>query len=249
MVVDQNTAETEFPDGAPQLLHCCVRVLERERREGREPGRVGGGDRGERIVHEPGVVHGARRVGVGLDARDGQRQHRVWSTLAKLDVPLYLHPGMPPADRWHVLNGHPELDGALWSWQATTGGHAMRVVMSGVFDRHPTARMILGHGGEFLPFQLSRFDSRYATLTVPKPLLRKPSEYFGDNVLATTSGVLAPAAIEALVHVLGADAVLFAIDYPYEQTERAIAALDRTALSEGEKEKIAFGNARRLLRL
>ncbi|MBS2553222.1 amidohydrolase [Catenulispora sp. NL8] len=174
---------------------------------------------------------------------------QVWSTLAELDVPLYLHPGMPPADRWHVLDGHPELDGALWSWQATTGGHAMRVVMSGVFDRHPTARMILGHGGEFLPFQLSRFDSRYATLTVPKPLLRNPSEYFGTNVLATTSGLLAPAAIEALVHVIGAEAVLFAIDYPYEQTDRAIAALDRTALPEGDKQKIAFGNARRLLRL
>ncbi|WP_194899688.1 amidohydrolase family protein [Catenulispora pinisilvae] len=174
---------------------------------------------------------------------------QVWSTLAELDVPLYLHPGMPPADRWHVLNGHPELDGALWSWQATTGGHAMRILMSGVFDRHPAARMILGHGGEFLPFQLSRFDSRYATLTAPNPLLRKPSEYFGTNVLATTSGILAPAAIEALVHVIGADAVLFAIDYPYEQTDRAIAALDRTALPDGDKQKIAFGNARRLLRL
>lgn len=174
---------------------------------------------------------------------------QIWSTLAELDVPLYLHPGMPPADHWHVLNGHPELDGALWSWQATTGGHAMRILMSGVFDRHPTARMILGHGGEFLPFQLSRLDSRYATLTTPNPLLHKPSEYFGTNVLTTTSGILAPAAIEALVHVIGADAVLFAIDYPYEHTDRAIAALDRTALPDGDKEKIAFGNARRLLRL
>jgi 2,3-dihydroxybenzoate decarboxylase len=174
---------------------------------------------------------------------------RVWATLAELDVPLYLHPGMPPADRWHVLEGHPELDGALWSWQAATGGHAMRVIMAGVFDRHPGARMILGHGGEFLPFQLSRFDSRYATMTHRQPLQRRPSEYFGANVLATTSGVLSPAAIEALVHVLGADAVLFAIDYPYEQTAAAVAALGQTALSDGDKQRIGSGNARRLLRL
>ncbi|WP_327066418.1 amidohydrolase family protein [Kitasatospora sp. NBC_01302] len=117
---------------------------------------------------------------------------RLWATLAELDVPLYLHPGMPPADSWHVLDGHPELDGALWSWQATTGGHAMRVIMAGVFDRHPDARMILGHAGEFLPFQLSRFDSRYATLAVPNPLQRPPSEYFGTNVVVTTSGVSCP---------------------------------------------------------
>jgi 2,3-dihydroxybenzoate decarboxylase len=174
---------------------------------------------------------------------------RVWATLADLGVPLYLHPGMPPADRWHVIDGHPELDGALWSWQAATGGHAMRVLMSGVFDRHPAARMILGHGGEFLPFQLSRFDSRYATITVPCPLRRLPSEYFGTNVTATTSGVLAPAAIEALVRVIGADAVLFAVDYPYENTDAAIAALEGTVLSDSDKEKIAHGNARRILRL
>jgi 2,3-dihydroxybenzoate decarboxylase len=173
----------------------------------------------------------------------------LWATLADLDVPLYLHPGMPPADRWHVLDGHPELDGALWSWQATTGGHAMRVIMSGVFDRHPDARMILGHAGEFLPFQLSRFDSRYATLTVPNPLQRMPSAYFGANVVVTTSGVLSPAAIEALVHVIGADAVLFAIDYPYETSASAVAALERTALSDTDRQKIGSGNARRLLRL
>lgn len=173
----------------------------------------------------------------------------LWAALAELGVPLYLHPGMPPADRWRVLDGHPELDGALWSWQAATGGHAMRVIMSGVFDRWPGTRMILGHGGEFLPFQLSRFDSRYATVTLPQPLGRRPSEYFGTNLLATTSGILSPAAVEALVHVIGPDAVLFAIDYPYEKTGEAVAALEQTSLTDADKRKIAYGNARRLLRL
>jgi 2,3-dihydroxybenzoate decarboxylase len=173
----------------------------------------------------------------------------VWAALAELRVPLYLHPGMPPADAWHVLAGHPEMYGALWSWQAETGGHAMRVVLSGVFDRHPQARLILGHAGEFLPFQLSRFDSRYATLTVPEPLRRAPSAYFGDNVHVTTSGVLAPAAVAALVAVIGSDAVLFAVDYPYESTAEAVAALEQAAIPQADKEKVAFQNARGLLRL
>lgn len=173
----------------------------------------------------------------------------VWAALAELGVPLYLHPGMPPADAWHVLAGHPEMYGALWSWQAETGGHAMRVVLSGVFDRHPRARLILGHAGEFLPFQLSRFDSRYATLTVPEPLRRAPSAYFGDNVHVTTSGILAPAAVAALVEVIGADAVLFAVDYPYESTAAAVAALEQAAISGSDREKVAFRNARKLLRL
>jgi 2,3-dihydroxybenzoate decarboxylase len=173
----------------------------------------------------------------------------VWAALAELRVPLYLHPGMPPADAWHVLAGRPEMYGALWSWQAETGGHAMRVVLSGVFDRHPQARLILGHAGEFLPFQLSRFDSRYATLTVPEPLRRAPSAYFGDNVHVTTSGVLAPAAVAALVAVIGSDAVLFAVDYPYESTSKAVAALEQAAIARADKHKVAFKNARTLLRL
>ncbi len=173
----------------------------------------------------------------------------VWSALEDLGVPLYLHPGMPPADRWRLLEGHPEMDGALWSWQATTGGHALRIILSGVFDRHPGARMVLGHGGEFLPFQLSRFDSRYATIVTPSPLRRRPSEYFGRNVLVTTSGILAASVIEALVDVMGADSVLFAGDYPYERTSDAVGALERADLSDEVKDRVAFGNARALLRL
>ena len=68
---------------------------------------------------------------------DEPRYDQVWAALEELSVPLYLHPGAPPADRWKVLDGRPELYGATWSWAAETGGHALRVIYSGVFDRHP----------------------------------------------------------------------------------------------------------------
>jgi 2,3-dihydroxybenzoate decarboxylase len=104
-------------------------------------------------------------------------------------VPLYLHPGAPPADHWKVLAGRPELYGATWSWAAETGGHAPRVIYGGVFDRHPSATLILGHMGEFLPFMRSRLDSRYRILDPDVPLQRPPSAYIGSNVVITTSGV------------------------------------------------------------
>lgn len=202
-----------------------------------------------RAVHELGHVGALVNDHVQGRYLDDPVFDDVWATLEELGVPLYLHPGMPPADRWHLLDNHPEMNGALWSWQATTGGHAIRIVMSGVFDRHPGARMVLGHAGEFLPFQLSRLDSRYATVTTPAPLQLRPSEYFGRNILATTSGILAPAAITALVTVIGAENVLFAIDYPYERTADAVAALEHTDLSEDAKDRIASGNARAFLRI
>ena len=127
--------------------------------------------------------------------------------MESLGVPLYLHPGGPPADHWRVLDGHPEMYGAPWSWAAEVGGHALRILFSGVFDRHPGATLILGHMGEFLPFQRSRLDSRYRTMQTTTPLKRTPSEYLGTNVVFTNSGVFSPAVMLGAVLEVGADAI------------------------------------------
>ena len=180
---------------------------------------------------------------------DEPRYDEVWAALEELSVPLYLHPGAPPADRWKVLDGRPELYGATWSWAAEVGGHALRIIYGGVFDRHPGATLILGHMGEFLPFMRSRLDSRYHTLDLKAPLQRMPSAYLGSNVVITTSGVFSPAALTGAVLEIGADAVLFSVDYPYESSHEAVTGLQRTTLSDTDRHKIAHRNAERILRL
>jgi 2,3-dihydroxybenzoate decarboxylase len=180
---------------------------------------------------------------------DEPRYDEVWAALEELAVPLYLHPGAPPADHWKVLGGRPELYGATWSWAAETGGHALRVIYGGVFDRHPLATLILGHMGEFLPFMRSRLDSRYLTLDPEAPLRQMPSAYIGSNVVITTSGVFSPAALTGAVLEIGVDAVMFSVDYPYESSHDAVAGLERTTLSDADRHKIAHGNAERILRL
>ena len=179
---------------------------------------------------------------------DDPRYDPVWSALEDLDVPLYLHPGAPPTEPWRVLAGRPELRGPLWSWGAETGGHALRIVFGGVFDRHPRATLILGHMGEFLPFQLARLDSRYAPQE-NRSLARKPSEYFGRNILITTSGVCAPAVLAGAVLAIGADAVLFAVDYPFEDTAEAVRFLENAPISDSDRAKISHRNAERVLHL
>jgi 2,3-dihydroxybenzoate decarboxylase len=180
---------------------------------------------------------------------DEPQYDEVWAALEELSVPLYLHPGAPPADHWKVLGGRPELYGATWSWAAETGGHALRIIYGAVFDRHPEATLILGHMGEFLPFMRSRLDARYLTLDVEAPLRRMPSAYIGSNVLVTTSGVFSPAALTGAVLEIGADAVMFSIDYPYESSHEAVAGFGRTTLSDSDRDKIAHGNAERVLRI
>ncbi|WP_454561540.1 amidohydrolase family protein [Mycobacterium haemophilum] len=188
-------------------------------------------------------------TGPGGRYLDAPEYDELWSAAESLGVPLYLHPGAPPADHWRVLDGRPELYGATWSWAAEVGGHALRILFSGVFDRHPGATMILGHMGEFLPFQRSRLDSRYAASAATTPLKRVPSAYLGTNIVFTNSGVFSPAVMLGAVLEVGADAVMFSVDYPYESCYDAIQGFERTTLSAGDREKIAHGNAERVLRI
>jgi 2,3-dihydroxybenzoate decarboxylase len=180
---------------------------------------------------------------------DEPQYDALWAALEELAVPLYLHPGSPPADRWKVLENRPELYGASWSWAAETGGHALRVIYGGVFDHHPGATLILGHMGEFLPFMRSRLDSRYRIHDPETPLRHAPSSYIGTNVLITTSGVFSPAALTGAVLEIGADAIMFSVDYPYESSREAVDGFERTTLSDTDRAKIAHLNAERLLRL
>ena len=174
-----------------------------------------------------------------------------WEALQDLGVALYIHPNPVHDDKWSVLQGYPGLDFGTWSWNHRTGGHALRLVFGGVFDKFPGARIILGHMGEFLPAQLSRLDLCYGYLdsTVQKPLKKLPSEYFGPNIAITTSGVFSHQALTDAITTIGIDNVMFSIDYPYESTAQAAEFMRTAPLAPADKARVAHGNAERILRL
>lgn len=172
----------------------------------------------------------------------------IWSRLEHHGVPLYLHPSVP-FDQWHVLEGHPELAGATWAFQAATGAHALRLVFGKVFDRHPQARLILGHMGEFLPFQLSRFDDCAKGFALPQPLDHPPSEYFGRNIAITTTGVFSHPVLQAAIAIMGVENIMLSTDYPYDSASDAVRFLDTAPISASDRQKIAHGNADRILGL
>ena len=110
----------------------------------------------------------------------------VWERAEGLDVPLYLHPANG-FDRPHLLSGHPEMEGPMWSWGTDTATHALRCVFGGVFDDFPGARLLLGHMGEGLPYTLWRLDSRWGFHHHGIDLARgRPSEYLRHNLYITT---------------------------------------------------------------
>ncbi len=171
-----------------------------------------------------------------------------WERAQALDVPVYLHPASfskVPA----LLDGMPVLHGATWGWGVETAGHALRLLFGGVFDRFPKLVVLLGHMGEFLPFQRWRMDSRFAAYPMGVTLARKPSQYIGTNILITTSGVCSAPSLVGAIGEMGAQAVLFSVDYPYESTADACAFIEQAPLDDATRALVCHGNARRLFKL
>jgi predicted TIM-barrel fold metal-dependent hydrolase len=166
----------------------------------------------------------------------------------QLDAPLYLHPGPPPtALREALYRGLPpplaaRLATNSWGWHAEAGLHVLRMIATGVFDRHPGLRLIIGHCGEMLPFMLARIDAMLG-------MEPAPSEYFARHVWVTTSGLFSVPPVMCTVQVLGVDRVLFSVDYPFGSNAAGRALLDALPLGLADKAKIAGGNAERLLRV
>lgn len=193
-----------------------------------------------------GVLHNDHVRGHYLD----EPQFRpLWAELERLGVTLYIHPAAIPADDWQVFAGYPELNMMAWGWTARVGGHALRLIHGGVFDDFPGASVTLGHMGELLPFQLARLDSRYKVVNSSNKMRHLPSHYVRNNLYVTTSGVCSHAALLGATHAVGIDRVLFAVDYPLESTVEAVEFLRTAPYAPADIERIAHGNAERVLHL
>lgn len=175
-----------------------------------------------------------------------------WDRAARLNVPVYLHPREPLPSQRRIYNGYASLVGSAWGFGQETAVHAVRLMLSGLFDRYPSLTVILGHLGEGLPFLLPRLESRLHMQRNGAGLgraSRTVGEYFSRNFCLTTSGHFHTRALVHAISELGADRVMFSVDYPYERAEVAAAWFDNALLSENDRIKIGRENARRLFRL
>ncbi len=172
-----------------------------------------------------------------------------WAALEKLDVPFYLHPRYPVEER-SDLAGHPWLKGSAWSFGVETATHALRLMASGLFDRHPRLTVILGHLGEMLPNAIWRIDHRIGNFPRGIPAKKKMAEYLRNNFYLATSGNFSTSTLVDAMLCVGADRILFAVDYPFERISEAAEWFDGLeGISEADWQKIARGNAEKLLKV
>jgi uncharacterized protein len=208
----------------------------------------------ERAVRQLGF-HGVL-VNGATDGRflDDPMFEPVLAQAEALDVPIYLHPGIPTeAVRNAYYDGLPgnfsfTLALSAWGWHADTAIHVLRLALSGALDRHPGLKIVIGHMGEALPFMLDRIDETTAA-TAKTHLRRSVRQTILDQVWITTAGFFTMVPFMSALMSFGVDRIMFSVDYPFASNIRARAFLDALPVSPADREKIAYGNADRLLKL
>jgi uncharacterized protein len=182
---------------------------------------------------------------------DDPRFDPILERAERLDVPIYVHPNLPPASvRKAYYDGLPGQAGftlsiAGWGWHSEVAIHVLRLALSGTLDRHPKLKLIIGHMGEGLPAMLARCDNVFARdVGHPK---RPLSKTIIDQVYITTGGLFTLPPLEIALAVFGIDRVLFSIDYPYSTNRQGKEFLEALNLPAADFQKLSHGNADRPL--
>jgi 2,3-dihydroxybenzoate decarboxylase len=193
------------------------------------------------------MVHGLTN-GAFLDEK---RFWPIFERAQALDVPIYLHPAIPHQQVIDVyyepyVKDFPTLLRAGWGFTVETATHAIRLILSGLFDAYPQLKIILGHLGEGLPFLLLRIDEALSR-TGNRPLAFR--ETFCRNFHLTTSGNFSDTALLCTMMEMGVDRIMFSVDWPFVNNKAGVDWLMRMSISSEDKTKIFSANAERLLRL
>ena len=176
---------------------------------------------------------------------DDRRYDPVWEKASELEMLAIVHPHgwTEPRrmDDYYLIN-------VVCMPLASTVA-VSRMILGGVFERFPDLRMLVVHGGGYLPFYFARTDHAYRV----RPETRRhipdlPSTYLHKLYFDTT--VFRPEEVEYLVGEFGADHVLMGTDYPFDMGPTdPLGFLADARLTQADRHQIIGGNAERLLRI
>jgi aminocarboxymuconate-semialdehyde decarboxylase len=180
---------------------------------------------------------------VGADPRiDHERLEPFYDYVEKLGVPLFLHP-TDAVFQDMLLDGY---GGALFASLGRVievSVAAMRLVFSGIMERHPNLTIVMSHTGGALPYQAGRMDKNGKGAKLPHPPSTYIKRMYTDTVSPHTAGM------KFAIEYYGVDHVMYGTDYPCWDPATALEFFAQIGLSKVDQEKIFYGNARRILGL
>ncbi|MCJ1284451.1 hypothetical protein MMC26_003783 [Xylographa opegraphella] len=210
-----------------------------------------------RCVKEMGFVGAMLSGTIGGSAKflDGPEFDPILSAFEELDVPLYLHPAIPPKavwDKYYAIDDKPDLSAAFglagWGWHNEVAIHVIRLAISGTLDKHRKLKIIVGYQGEMMPMMMQRFDTRFPEKEFG--FERSVGEMLRSQVWIAVSGMFSLPPTQAAIATWGVDRVLFAADYPFQNTQRVPEYLKALGdvVAPSDLRKICQTNAEALLK-
>jgi len=199
----------------------------------------------DRAVNELGLVFWNTHSNYGEHYLYEPQFEPILARCAELGIPFYLHPHVP-SDKY-LLNLGAACAMAGFGFGVDTMKTSIGLIIGGLFDRYPNLRMILGHVGEFYPYDLDRMDNRFGVFRGVDPYVKCEGtfkDYFRNkNILMTTSGIYDANTALCAINAVGVDSIILGTDYPYENFKAEIDFIKELPLSISDKEKIFHANA------
>jgi aminocarboxymuconate-semialdehyde decarboxylase len=179
---------------------------------------------------------------VGADPRiDAERLEPFYAHVEKLGLPIFLHPtDVIFQDMLEGYNGalHLSLGRVIEVSVA-----AMRLILSGMMERHPNLKIVMSHTGGALPYQAGRMDKNSTAARLPNPVSTYIKRMYTDTVSPHAAGM------KFAIEYYGIDNVMYGTDYPCWDPAACLKLLDDIELSDADKRKLFHDNARRILGL
>jgi aminocarboxymuconate-semialdehyde decarboxylase len=180
---------------------------------------------------------------VGEDARiDAKRLEPFYAHCEKLGLPVFLHP-TDVIFQDMLSDGY---DGALHlslGRVIEVSVAAMRLILSGMMERHPKLKIVMSHTGGSLPYQAGRMDKNSKKANLPRPVTDYMRRMYTDTVSPHSAG------IQFAIDYYGIDHVMYGTDYPCWDPKPCLELIDELKLSAADKQKLFYDNARRILNL
>jgi len=180
---------------------------------------------------------------VGADPRiDQQRLEPFYDYVEKLGVPLFLH----PTDAVFQEMLAEDYGGALFlslGRVIEVSVAAMRLVFSGIMERHPNLKIVMSHTGGALPYQAGRMDKNGKAAKLPLPPSAYIKRMYTDTVSPHSAGM------KFAIEYYGVDHVMYGTDYPCWDPAACLKLFAEIGLSAEDQQKIFYSNARRILNL
>lgn len=170
---------------------------------------------------------------------DEPRLEPFYARVEELGVPLIIHPTDVVFDE--MLAGYDTGLQRSLGRLVDSSVSMLRLILSGVLERHPQLKVMHTHAGGVLPYQAGRIDKNARVEGLP----RLPSEYLKTTYVDT----VAPQqlTVDTALRFYGADHVMFGTDHPCWSPRAAVDVVDGMGLADEQRQLVLFENAATVL--